>query len=447
MAVSCKVGAFSTGTGTSAFNVTCGFQPKFVIFWWSGHTSSTDSNTGGDSKYGAGFATDGSEHSCVTSTDDNGAGSQGSSNGARSDACIASLTVNSATWDGLIGIDALANWPSDGFRLTIADAMPIDLRVGFWAVGGADITDVDILNFSATAVVGSDVDITNSGFQPDVVFFLGSNQQAIGTALATYGLFSMGVATSATACASLTAGTDQGSASSDTAAYCLDAAEISSLPAASDPTSLITRLAFVQMNVDGFRYHVNELSQSGVRTLALCVKGGVWKVGSLATQTDTSTGIAISGLGGTPRGVLVASANRAESTQDAATAPWKTSLGAATSTTERHAQAVCSSSGDGNMRVVRAVEHDEIYVNITDPAADIADGAAGGTDGLMDVSSVDSDGFTFIMDDADPSAFFAWYVMAGEAAAGGPTAITATDSDKVQFSEASTLLASLTATD
>jgi hypothetical protein len=70
------------------------------------------------------------------------------------------------------------------------------------------------------------------------------------------------------------------------------------------------------------------------------------------------------------------------------------------------------------MRVVRAVEHDACLVWSVMPGSDGADGAAGSIDALMDVNSVDADGFTFIMDDAVPaSPANAWVVMVGETAA------------------------------
>jgi hypothetical protein len=425
MGVSCKVGAFSTGTGAvdSTQDVTCGFQPKAIIFWWSGHTSSTDSCTFGDSKMGVGFGTQ-TERGCVTSTDDNGAGSQGASSGVREDACIASLTVNSTTWDGLIDLDALANWPSDGFRLIVDDVMPIDMRVSFIAFGGSDITNVDLHRYSELAGATGTFDIAITGaFQPDIVFF--TNWQGTTNppqAGGSTGHFCFGAARTGSEAAILYGATDAGSASSDTASYCTDVLDVTGLESLTDPTALsISRVAFVQMNSDGFR--LNKVAFTGVNTFqafALCIKGGLWKINPITTLTNTTNDITISGIGGTPKGVIVASAARAESAAGTPTAPWHTSIGAATSTSERTAQAVISSSGDANMRVIRAVETDEIYINIQDPGSDGADGASGTVQGLMDVQSVDADGFSFRMDDADPSGCFAWTVMIGEAAAAAP---------------------------
>lgn len=401
MAFQCKVGAFNTGTGAvnSTQDITCGFQPKAIIFWWSGITSSTDACTFGDSFWGIGFATQqASRSSTQCLTDDNGAGSQGSSAGFSTNRCIQVLVVNSGTLDGGVDTDAFANWPSDGFRLIVEDVMPFDMRVGFIAFGGSDITDVDLDGFTET--VGSNS--VNIGFQPDVVFYMSNHVTSAA------GSFTLGVATAGQLNACLMGGTDQGSASADTAAYC-GTEYVCATVNTTTPTTLQTTTAITAFTSTG--WDLTNVGGSLNRTV-LAMKGGKWKSGTLSTRTDSNS-IAISGLSGTPKGVMVASANRTQSTTSGTT-PLKFSVGAGTSTTERHAQTYVSQHGSGNMRVVRAVEHDEIYINVTAPGADGADGASGTVEGLMDISSVDSDGFTFVMDDTDSSAFFAWYVMCGE---------------------------------
>ena len=401
MAFQCKVGAFSSGTGAvnSTIDVTCGFQPQAVILWWSGITGTSDACTFGDSFWGTGFFTQ-TERAFQSLTDDNGAGSQGSSATGGTSSCVDILQVNSVTLDGRLDVDSFANWPSDGFRLIVDDTMPIDLRIGFIAFGGSDITNVDIISYTET--VGSNS--PSVGFQPDVIFYLPQH------ATSAAGSWSFGVATAAQLNACLMGGTDQGSASADTATYCGTEVICATVNTAT-PTTLQTTTVIDSITSTGWT--LTNVGGSVTRN-ALAIQGGKWKSGTLSTRTD-SNGISISGLGGTPKGVLVASGNRTQSSSSG-TAPLKFSLGAGTSTSERHAQTYVSQNGSGNMRVVRAVEHDEIYINVTAPGSDGADGASGTVEGLMDVQSVDSDGFTFVMDDTDSSAFFCWYVMCGQAA-------------------------------
>lgn len=408
MGVSCKVGAFNTGTGAvdTTLDVTCGFQPKAIIFWWSGITDSTDACTFGNSLMGIGFATQ-SEGNYQSLTDDNGAGSQTSSTATATIGtnCIVVYQVGTTTLDGAMAIDSFANWPADGFRVKVTNTMPVDLRVGFWAIGGTDITDVDIIQYTEATPTYT---ITTVGFQADVIFFLSG-----GLTLFSKGELGLGISTAGHLNAFLGCGTDQGSASADTAAYCgteiMAAIFNGANPQVLDNTSSVS--AITSNGFDG-------AATAAVTRRCMAIKGGLWKSGTLSTRTD-SNGISISGLGGTPKGVMVLSANRAQSTSSTPTAPLKMSIGAATSTTERHAQVYVSQDGSGNMRVVRAVEHDELYINVTAPGSDGADGASGTVEGLMDVSSVDADGYTFVMDDTDSSAFFATYVMVGETAATG----------------------------
>ncbi len=65
-------------------------------------------------------------------------------------------------------------------------------------------------------------------------------------------------------------------------------------------------------------------------------------------------------------------------------------------------------NGTADSETARAVEHDEVYANIaTDDTIE----------GLLDIKSIDSDGFTCVMDDPDPSAAFVPYMAFGDTAA------------------------------
>jgi hypothetical protein len=60
--------------------------------------------------------------------------------------------------------------------------------------------------------------------------------------------------------------------------------------------------------------------------------------------------------------------------------------------------------------VFLASEYDAVYIDIDPTSSSVV--------GLMDVKSIDTDGFTCIMDDADPSGKFVWYLALGVAPAG-----------------------------
>jgi hypothetical protein len=66
--------------------------------------------------------------------------------------------------------------------------------------------------------------------------------------------------------------------------------------------------------------------------------------------------------------------------------------------------------------VSTGVSHDQVYQNLN--------ANTGAIEGEMDVQSVGSDGFTLIMDDADPAQSFVWYAAWGDTVtAGGQPAV------------------------
>jgi len=55
----------STGVATTTQAITgVGFQPKAVVFWWSGNTSATDAVTGQTALRGQGFAVSATDRRC-----------------------------------------------------------------------------------------------------------------------------------------------------------------------------------------------------------------------------------------------------------------------------------------------------------------------------------------------------------------------------------------------
>lgn len=141
----------------------------------------------------------------------------------------------------------------------------------------------------------------------------------------------------------------------------------------------------------------------------MCIKGGNWLIGDGLTQTDTVTDIVETGFGFAPTGAMFVSHCNTKSTADTAQNHASLSIGAMDSASSRGAQAAYMENGTADSECTTAVEHDAVYINISNADA---------VQGLMDVKSVDSDGFTLIMDDADPSQNYFWYVAAGSVPAG-----------------------------
>jgi len=145
----------------------------------------------------------------------------------------------------------------------------------------------------------------------------------------------------------------------------------------------------------------------------MSIKGAIFAIGELQTRTDGAN-IVVNGLDFKPSAVMFFSHNGTE--DDPATGGRDSailSIGAATGPSERSASYRSDVDNLGTSRLATAVEFDAVYIN-TDEAA------APAITGLMDLVSMESDGFITVMDDPDPTAAFVMYWAFGLEAAGGP---------------------------
>lgn len=403
MALSAHTGSFNITTAAAGNTVAVtglGFQPKAIIFWWSGRTEAVDAGGSATLTGGIGFAVSASSFCALAFRDVDGIGTSNTDQGQRDDACILE-TGDSAN----VGWADLQSMDSDGFTVEIIDAFTINLRVSYIAYGGSDITNAEIGRFTATGAAPVNQSVTNAGgFRPDITFFCGGSS-ADPPVATTVSLFNFGVAIDASNEYTWSAGAANGSANGATASYCR-AGECYST--GTGAVGVTNRAEFVSHDASGFTINWLERANAN-RVYWLSIKGGAWKVGDLLTQTDTTTAMAESGFGFAPAGALFVSAGKAQSASDTTDAHFNWSMGAATSTTNRGAQEASSRNGNTTMFCQTFIEFDEVYIDV-DPTTDAIVG-------LMDIQSFDSDGFTAIMDDADPSQAFVWYVAAGSSAA------------------------------
>jgi hypothetical protein len=403
MAVSAKVGAFSTGTGAAATTVAVsgvGFQPGAIIFWWSGRTETSDAIGRATHQRGFGFAVSASDRQAVGSMSTDAAAASDCGRITRNDACIATVDAAGA----VLALMDLQSMDADGFTLVVDDAFPSSLRVHYLALAG--MTNAATGWFATPTSTGNADVVTSLAFQPDLVLFMSCDITSDPpNASASRGHILFGAAVSSSQRAIWNGGSDEAAPTMSTGNYCNDIECLGFLNNAA--TSVAYRADFVSFLSNGFRLNILE-GTTARRTHYLALKGGNYRVGSLTTQTDTTTPIVQSSFGFAPSAALFLSHGNTESTQDTAQANDRLSIGAASSTTNRGAQGTLDENGVANAEVTTAVEHDAVYVNINTSSA---------IDGLMDMQSFDSDGFTTIMDDADASGKFVWYVAFGPAAA------------------------------
>ncbi len=118
--------------------------------------------------------------------------------------------------------------------------------------------------------------------------------------------------------------------------------------------------------------------------------------------------------------MLFFSANRVHSTQDTVTDHNRLSIGAGTSTSNRAVQAISDEDALADTETAYTNQDDAVYAHVVDDAIEA----------LMDIKSIDSDGFTCVMDDTESSSCWVTYLaMGAEEAAGETLSISITQND------------------
>lgn len=402
MAVSAKVGTFliaSTDTVGATQEITVGFEPKVIFFWLTGQDSATDAVSSQTAKVSFGVASSTTSRRSVGSLSTDNSGTISEARIWRNDAVICSINALGTSSNLLLDVSATS---STSFTVIVDDQSSDNHRISYMAIGGSDITNIDIGDYAAPTSTGNS-DVTSLSFQPDFLLLFGNSAtSAPNNNSGSDGAINIGAATSSTKRGVIAFGNGpESNADSQSRSYLYTGEVWACMP--STPTTLTSRADFVSFLSNGFRLNWLEAA-TAFRVFYVAIKGGSWTVGDLLTQTDTSTAITESGFGFQPAGTMLFSHNMAESAQDTVDNDGRLSIGAFTSTSERVAHAYLNETGLTVTDVNSAIEYDAVYANISTSAA---------IQGLADVQSIDSDGFTLIMDDADPSQAKAWYFSVG----------------------------------
>ena len=410
MAVAAAVGTLLIDTGAIGTTYAVSgltFQPTAVILWWGGRSDSVDAQGVADVMAGIGFAVSTSDRRCQAVRSQNGAGTSVTQTAYRDDACVTTMT-NARAVDGLADLQSM---DAGGFTLVIDDAFATAIRASYLALGG-DVALAATGQFKNPTGAGN-ADVTGLSFQPDCVLFLSTRETATPPVASTVdAIMGFGAAVSPSQRGVIGFMLVDAQGTSNTFCYGFDAECLTSLNTPGGTNSTVRRADFVSFLSDGFRLNWLETSATLYFNFFLALKGGQYAVGKLLTQIDTTTSIPSEQLPFAPRAVLFASHNKAKSTQDTPQDDAEWSIGAATSTTSRTAQGFIDRDGRATTICATAIEVDEAYVNQSSAATPVVEG-------LMDLSSMVSgqfNGFTSIMDDADPSAAFVWYLAVGDAA-------------------------------
>lgn len=164
-----KVGSFASGTGAVSSTVVVsnvGFQPKAILFWWSGRSEGIDTIGRASHQRGFGMAVSATDRRAICSRSSDAAVSSNTDRAHSNAAAI--ITVSSGSnIDGALDVQSM---DAGGFTLVVDDQMPQDLRIHYRALGGDSLTDVATGQFQEPGATG-DQDITSLSFQPDCVLF------------------------------------------------------------------------------------------------------------------------------------------------------------------------------------------------------------------------------------------------------------------------------------
>jgi hypothetical protein len=399
--IQAKVGAFNVSTAAAGNTVAVsgvGFQPKVIFFWWSGITGSADAASGGNHKRGFGVAASPTSRWEVDGQAENAQGISDCDSSFRTDACIATRTTTNTT-DGLMDLQSM---DSDGFTLVIDDAFATDIRVHYLALGGDDITDVATGTLTEPSSTGNQ-DITSLSFQPNFVLF-GSISDASGSPAAQNDSpIMVGAAASSNQRGVLNTGAANGEETMDAKSYLYGGECVGMFSGTLGSTN--GRADLVQFLSNGFRLNWLEVSGTSHIVAFVAIKGGRFRMGGITIPTTSSTQIAVSGLGFSPKATLLLSHGKAQDTQDTVTADDRYIVGAFTGTSERGCQSAFDEDAQASSDIEMMVEHDQCLARLLTGAS---------VEGLVDVQSIDSDGFTLVTESTSGSSWYAVYISVGD---------------------------------
>ena len=309
MTVQFKAGIFQKISGLGAQSVTgVGFLPKLLGFV----ATSTNLNTFQSETtvlYGFASSTGTSKQRSF------GIGNEDNVNRelARSHWHTATIWSDSQSGSSFNQLAILFTFNSDGFTIFFNSNSGVDWQISYIAIGGNDISNVDVGHFVAPSSTG--IASTTVGYKPDLCFLLGTNHTSDNSARSDRASFCFGAFNAAGEQGVTSVITvDNAYLPMKTARYqrtnkCLAMFSTTS-------TSTITHEAsFSSMNSTGFSLNYNKAAGSGKRVLYVAIKGVNSKIGSLNSPTNEDDSVqTISGLGLTPRGLILLSDGNESST-------------------------------------------------------------------------------------------------------------------------------------
>lgn len=387
MGLSSKAGSFAANTSTGNQAISgIGFQPKVIIFF--GNTSTSDGSAADCLSYfGAGISS--SSRRSVASCTKDGQNPFTTESANRDDACITIVTGSSA---GAAGCRAdFVSQDSDGFTINWITAPAAAFIVNYIALGGTDLTNVALGSTTPPSSTGNSA-VTGVGFRPDAILvFHGIDNSAtppsddITNNYHTY--FGFATASTERGYVSIRASTGTGSRHRQSK---------SNLLAPLSSAGVFYQADLVSFDSDGFTLNFSTAEAGDNPFFWLVLKGGKFKVGSVAQPTSTGNQ-ATTGIGFQPNTLLLMSANDTAANDDSTLTGLRASIGAASSTTDRTAIWRGLTDTTAPSVAKQNLDRTKVIKMITEGSTPTVNAAA-------DLNSFDSDGFTLNWTTADATA-------------------------------------------
>lgn len=372
MSIVQEVGSFALNTSTGLQTVNLSIDPKIVIFLGTVPTANGVSDNMLMS-FGAGISS--SSRFCGGVTDEDNVDPTDVSKVTRNVRICDMLFPGSTSADYQIDLDSLG---TGKFIIDIENKPDVASRMGFWAIGGDDLTDVTIIDFVGNGSSGDQI-VTGLPAKPDALLFFNTNQD-VQSGDVNDAVFSLGMAISPTERAYITNSMKNNRLGPIKALTTRNQGTDRCIQLVEDDGVEVDKADLKSMNSNGFTITWDNGNTERFRCIAFT--GGQYKIKTFTARTSTGN-FSETGVGFKAGGGLFASWARVASAAQQDNA-WM-SLGVVTDTDKRFILG-------GNS------EHDIIPSNSRQWTDDTklyqAYNLSGGLRGAIDFVSWNSDGYT-----------------------------------------------------
>jgi hypothetical protein len=381
MGLSTFVGSFLVPNATGNKAITgVGFQPKIVFFFGTEATATGPASIASSFFWGVGIS---SSNRLVVNLDMDGSD-------VYPIAPVTTKCISQSASNTIEYVADLVSLDSDGFTVNFSAVLGNGTYVGYLCLGGADLTNVNIVSFTTPTSTGNSA-FTGMGFKPDALILLGVDTYS-------HGHVSHGFAVSSTqrgAISNAYDGSTEGTYTRNDKCFVLNA-----------DTSVVRRQAdLVTLDSDGATLNWDTVNAATQTVYAIGLKGPSFAAGTV-TQRTTTGSQSTSGLSFAPKGLLLLHNGQPHSTSVAAGGGNCCVVGVGIADSALHRFSMFA--GDrANQRM--DVDTARVFLQVDDTTVTL--------DAAADLTSLDTTGFTLNYDTADATAREIHYLAFGNAPA------------------------------